>query len=433
MTKPPISTRSSSHSHNHNPKPLASPPLPISHDRIVNDITTIAACTSTPGAGASRPTFSETWAAACTYVRSEVERCGCEVRVDCAGNVHARPKALGWEAPVWLSGSHLDSVPNGGDYDGVAGVVVALELLRAAHEDGIADLPLELIIFAEEEGTTFGLGLLGSRAWVGNLSSEDLTRIFNDEGQNYLEAGSPCGVVPGQIGLERLDRERYLGFVEVHPEQGPGMWNDAVSVAVVNAIAGRRQYKVRVIGRANHAGSTAMKDRLDAMTGASEMITALEALAIELPYQSVITVGRLFMRPNAINVIPGEVDFTIDFRSPDNDVLERGEERLQQLVLDIAQRRGLSSTLITTETLPAVSLDADLCARLGEAVLSVGKIPAPERASGALHDAAVIAPYLPTAMLFVASKDGVSHNPDEFSRTEDVALAAEILNQLVRG
>jgi allantoate deiminase len=407
--------------------------LPISHDRIVADFSAIAACTSTPGQGASRPTFSDTWRAACDYVRKELESIGCEVRVDCLGNIHARPKVLGWEVPAWLSGSHLDSVPNGGDYDGVAGVVVPLELLRAAHEDGITDLPLELIIFAEEEGTTFGLGLLGSRAWVGNLSAEDLARIFNDEGQNYLDAGSPCGVNPERIGQERLDRERYLGFVEVHPEQGPGMWNDAVSVAVVNAIAGRRQYKVRVLGRANHAGSTAMKDRLDAMAGASEMITSLEALAIELPYQSVITVGRLFMRPNAINVIPGEVDFTIDFRSPDNDVLELGEERLQKLVMDIAQRRGLSATLITTETLPAVSLDADLCTRLGKAVQRAGKTPTPEKASGALHDAAVVAPYLPTAMLFVASKDGISHNADEFSRTEDVALAAEILNQLARG
>src|SRR3954468_23199886 len=153
--------------------------MSIDVTRIRTDIEAIARCTATPGAGATRPTFSPAWAEARAYVIVQAEAAGCEVRTDAAGNVHARPAGLGWETPAWLVGSHIDSVPNGGDYDGVAGVVVALELLRSAGDDGIADLPVELIVFAEEEGPTFGLGMLGSRAWVGELTADQLGSLRN--------------------------------------------------------------------------------------------------------------------------------------------------------------------------------------------------------------------------------------------------------------
>src|SRR3954468_15211147 len=140
--------------------------MAINVDRIRADIEAIARCTATPGAGATRPTFSPAWGEARAYVIAQAESASCEVRTDAAGNVHARPASLGWDTPAWLVGSHIDSVPHGGDYDGVAGVVVGMELLRSAREDGFDVAPVELIIFAEEEGPTFGLGMLGSRAWV---------------------------------------------------------------------------------------------------------------------------------------------------------------------------------------------------------------------------------------------------------------------------
>src|SRR3954451_2371679 len=158
--------------------------MAIGVDRIRSDIEAIAACTATPGAGATRPTFSPAWAAARAYVVAQAEAAGCDVRTDAAGNVHARPAELGWDARACLVGSHIDTVPHGGDYDGVAGVSVALELLRSANEDGVAT-PVELIIFAEEEGPTFGLGMLGSRAWVGDLTAEQLGNLRNAAGQNY--------------------------------------------------------------------------------------------------------------------------------------------------------------------------------------------------------------------------------------------------------
>src|SRR3954470_4707453 len=196
--------------------------MPITVNRIRTDIEAIARCTATPGNGATRPTFSPAWAEARTYVIVQAEAAGSGVRTDAAGNVHARPACLGWETPAWLVGSHIDSVPNGGDYDGVAGVVVAMELLRSAREDAIDALPVELIAFAEEEGPTFGLGMLGSRAWVGELSAEQLGALKNSAGQTYLEAGAPYGVEAAKLSADRIDPKRYRGLLEVHIEQGPG-------------------------------------------------------------------------------------------------------------------------------------------------------------------------------------------------------------------
>jgi hydantoinase/carbamoylase family amidase len=405
------------------------PTMNIRPDRLQADLAAIAACTATPGAGASRPTFSDAWGAARAYVVEELERCGCRVRTDAAGNVHARPSGVPWDAPVWLSGSHLDSVPHGGDFDGVTGVVVPLELLRAAHEAGRHDLLLELVVFAEEEGPTFGLGMLGSRAWVGALTADDLARLHNADGQSYLEAGAPYGVVADGIGRDRPGE--YLGFVEVHVEQGPGMWDRGTPLAVVNAIAGRRQYRGRITGRANHAGSTGMADRQDALAGAADVMLGLEALARRLSPQTVATVGQLGVSPGALNVIPGAVDFSLDFRSPDDALLEQGHREIETLLAETAQRRGLTATLDATEAQPAIALDADLCNRLQQAAVRSGYGPLPVTVSGALHDAAIVAPHVPTAMMFVASRDGISHNPEEFSRVEDIAAAAEVLAALV--
>ena len=406
--------------------------MPIRADRIQRDVEAIAGFTATPGEGASRPTFSPEWRAARDYVAEQLHACGCEVRVDAAGNLHARPAGLPWDRPAWLSGSHVDTVPNGGDFDGVVGVVVPLELLRAAAEEGRDDFPLELVVFAEEEGTTFGLGMLGSRAWVGTSDVDALSAARNDADESYLRAGAPHGVRADDVAAERVRREHYLGMVEVHIEQGASLWRSGGRVAIVDAIAGRRQYRARLEGRANHAGSTAMADRHDALAGAAELVLALEALAPELSPRAVATVGQIACRPNAINVIPGEVELTIDFRDPDNAVLDEAHRRIEALVAQTAARRGLTSLLDWSEALPAETLDAGICERLEAAAQRIGIGPLPRAASGALHDAAILAPFLPTAMLFVASREGVSHNPSEHSRYGDIATAAEVLWELVR-
>src|SRR5687768_9092672 len=226
--------------------------MPIDAERIRADIEAIARFTATPGAGADRPTFSPQWGQARDYVVAQAKSAGCKVRVDAAGNVHARHESIAWETPVWMSGSHLDSVPHGGDFDGVAGCVIPLEILRAAAPEAI---PLELVLFAEEEGTTFGLGMLGSRAWTGDLAPPQLEKVHNTHGLNYVEAGVDFGVRPSMLLEDKLEPRRYFGLIEAHIEQGPGMWKRDERVAIVTAIAGRKQYKVHIKGIANHAGS----------------------------------------------------------------------------------------------------------------------------------------------------------------------------------
>jgi allantoate deiminase len=404
--------------------------MAISVERIRADIEAIARCTETPGEGATRPTFSKAWGEARAYVIAQAEAAGCEVRTDAAGNLHARQVGLGWEVPAYLCGSHIDTVPHGGDYDGVAGVVVGLELLRSAKEDQIV-APVELIVFAEEEGPTFGLGMMGSRAWVGELTADRLAALRNAAGQTYLDAGAPYGVAGGRIAKERLDPSRYLGLIEVHIEQGPGMWRRDQRLAIVRAVAGRRQYQVSVQGEANHAGATSMADRRDALVGAADMIRELRTLASDIG-DCVITVGRIENQPNAINVIPARVDFTIDFRAPDGAGLNQGRIQIGELIDGTAKFRNVTAELSLTEAIDARPLDQKLCARLAWCAKSIGLGDLPIVVSGALHDSAVVAPHVSTAMLFVPSRDGVSHNPKEFSRVEDIASAAVVVEQLAR-
>jgi len=396
--------------------------------RIARDIAAIAGFSEEPPAtGYSRPTFSAAWAVARDYIIAEAAKTGCRHRIDAAGNVHLRPAGLAWETPAWLSGSHLDSVPTGGKYDGVVGVVVPLEVLRAHPQ-----APLELVLFAEEEGTTFNLGMLGSRIWAGGgatLTAADLAKLRNKHGQSPLEAGRPHGVDPSRFALDKLNAAHYRGFIEVHVEQGLAMWDQNMPVGVVTVINGRRQYACTITGKPNHAGSTEMGGRHDALAAFAEILWQLEQGALRLNAESahtVLTVGQLFVRPNAINVIPGEVVFTIDFRAQTAKMLDVGNRMIAADIEGICHRRQLTFDLQRTEALPPVPMSSAVCRALRTAATSLG-ISLPDVASGALHDAAILAPLLATAMLFVASKDGISHNPAEFSRVEDIALAARIL------
>ncbi|HEY9055335.1 MAG TPA: M20 family metallo-hydrolase [Rectinemataceae bacterium] len=393
----------------------------------MNDIETIAGWTETdPVAGYNRPTFSPSWKAARDYVAAQASSLGCSVRTDPAGNLHARPAGLSWDEPAWLCGSHIDTVPSGGKYDGVVGVVIALELLRV-----LPGTPLELVVFAEEEGTTFGIAMLGSRAWAGTLPAARIAELKNRDGKDYQSAGAAFGVDLGRVspGSFGFPLERYRGMVEVHVEQGSGLWKKGLPVAVVTTVNGRRQYSGGFSGLANHAGSTAMQDRRDALAGAAEFVLGLEALGNELDARrpgSVLTTGALTVTPNAVNVIPGRADFMLDFRSPSNEILASGDLSIRRLLCSIGEKRSLETRIDCFENLPSIPFDPGLCSSLRAAGARLG-IPLPDASSGALHDSAILAPFLPAAMLFVASEDGISHNPAEFSRPEDIAAAARIV------
>ncbi|HQY89197.1 MAG TPA: 2-oxo-4-hydroxy-4-carboxy-5-ureidoimidazoline decarboxylase, partial [Tepidisphaeraceae bacterium] len=251
-------------------------------------------------------------------------------------------------------------------------------------------------------------------------------KLFNAKQQNYLDAGKSCGVRAEKIESDRLDVTKHFGFIELHIEQGPGMWRRDERLAIVDLIAGRHQLKVSMTGDANNAGATSMQDRRDALAGAAEVIVALEKFIGEVSEQAVITVGRLDVSPNAINVIAQRVDFTIDFRAQYDEQLNSGNHCIEQIIQDISARRSLEVEIIKTESIPAQPMDS----RLIDALRGPAKLPIVM--SGALHDSSVIAKHLPTAMVFVPSRDGISHNPAEFSRAEDITAATKIIEKLVR-
>lgn len=404
--------------------------MPVNPERIRHDITMIAGFTETPGAGSTRPTFSTAWRQARDYIVGELEKHGCNWRIDAAGNLHARHRAISWESPVWMSGSHLDTVPHGGNFDGVVGVVAPLEVLRCALEDKKV-VPMELVIWAEEEGTTFNLGMAGSRAWIGELSAEQLGQLRNSAGQSWFQAGAEHGADSSRIEQERIKSHLVVGLIEVHVEQGPGLYNEGHSVGVVTAIAGRRQYRCTLTGAANHAGSTSMLDRSDALAGAAEIILGIERYARGIGGHTVTTVGQIHCEPNAINVIPGKVEFTIDFRSAATEVIVSGDKAIRRIIEEVSSARVLGSCLDVLESLPGTEMNATVCNRIIKAAQKHG-IDIAHTTSGALHDAAIVAPHVPAAMIFVASRGGVSHNPDEFSRIEDIAAATTVLYEAVR-
>jgi allantoate deiminase len=417
----------------------------IRADRIAADIEAIAACSengagdgpeSSARRGYSRPTFSAPWGAARDYVIAQAEAAGGEARIDAAGNVHIRHRSVGWEARAWLCGSHIDSVPSGGKYDGVMGVVIPLEVMRTAPS-----APLETIVFAEEEGTTFGFGMVGSRLWAGVESAaqlEEILALTNRHGESVAEAGVAWGLDVDALRAaaagsppwtSRLDPSRYFGMIEVHAEQGLSLWTGSVPVAAVSRIDGRRQYAATVSGQANHAGSTGMVGRRDALAAAAELILAVERtganLARELAY-TVATVGSLTVEPGAANVIPGTVSLTIDARAQETAMLERVEVELRGAAAEISGRRGTPVAIACTEQIEPSPLSDKVADRLVAAAETLG-VALPVVPSGALHDAAIISSHVPTAMLFVASQDGISHNPAEFSRIEDIVSAAKIV------
>jgi allantoate deiminase len=412
--------------------------MPISVERIKTDLAAIARFSDPPAPGAgpatgvNRASFSPAWRKARDYIAAAAEATGCRVRIDAAGNLHARPTAISWEAPAWMSGSHLDTIPNGGNYDGVVGVIAALEALRAAREDLKIAIPLELVVWSASEGITFGLGMLGSRAATGELGVDQLVTLKNSIGQSFLEAGAGHGVSPQNLAADKLKPSSVVGFIEIHAEEGPSLWNLGVSVGCVTEMTGRRHYRCELVGQAGHAGTTPMKDRVDALAGAAEAIVLLERLAAEMGNYALITVGQIGVKPNAINRVAEKVTFAIDMRCPRMPMLASGDQAIRKNLDKIVERRKLKMRLDVTESQPVVELDKRVSAKMRRAAAARQIESIADTPCGTFHDAAVLVPHVPSGLLLVPSREGISHGPDEFTPPEDIATAVAILMETVR-
>ena len=354
---------------------------------------------------------------------------GLAVRRDNIGNLRGRYESATGEGSTLLIGSHLDSVRGAGKYDGPLGVMVALAAVQRLHDKG-ARLPfaIEVVGFADEEGLRYGTPYLGSRALAGEFDLADL-ELADAKGVTMAEAITSFGGDAKRLADDRWAEGELLGYVEVHIEQGPVLEARDKPVGIVSAIAGQSRNSLTFTGVAAHAGTTPMDSRKDALVAASMFVHAVEGYAGSHK-GLVATVGQLAVRPGAANVVPGEVTLSLDVRHADNDIRLLASERLIDISQEIANHRSIALTNNLISQNPTVPCSPGPTALLARAVEAVG-YPSLKLASGAGHDAAVMAGLTEVAMLFVRCKGGISHHPDESVTEEDVAVAIDVLGKFL--
>ena len=364
-------------------------------------------------------------AQAADRVAGWMEEAGLTVRRDAVGNLIGR---VGGDGPPLVLGSHLDTVPNAGRYDGPLGILAALAVVeRLAVGGPHLSMPLEVVAFADEEGARFGTAFLGSAAYAGAFEREWLT-LADEEGVTLAEAILAAGGDPEAAVASSAPT--LAGYVEVHIEQGPVLERDGVPVGVVSAIAGQTRVRVVVRGEAGHAGTVPMSARRDALTAAAEIVLAVERVGRSVE-GLVATVGALSVSPGAGNVVPGDVRMVLEARHAENAVRARALEAIRAEVEQIAAARGVEASWTLRYDNPAVELAANLRRGLEAAVESSGH-PAKRIVSGAGHDAVVLSRICPAAMLFVRCAGGISHDPRESVDEADVDVALDVVERFLR-
>jgi len=355
------------------------------------------------------------------HLRARMEALGMTVRLDAVGNLRGVWKPANAGTKRLILGSHIDTVPGAGAFDGVLGVTLALEWVELAQQ---MDLPLaiEVIAFCDEEGVRYGVPFLGSRAVAGSFEPA-LLSMTDAEGITVEDAIRAFGLDPGQIGEAVVD-PGAIGFVEIHIEQGPVLEAGSCSVAAVTDIVGQTRLNLVFAGHANHAGTTPMRLRHDALAAAAEWITAVEAVA-QSADGLVATVGKISIEPNVGNVIPGVARVSLEVRNAKDAARKSTVNELIAKATAIAGRRGIALEHKDQLEHPAVPMDARLTDYLADAIQAAG-LPVKRMMSGAGHDAMVMAEKIPVAMLFLRSPGGVSHHASESVLEEDVEASLRV-------
>jgi allantoate deiminase len=364
-------------------------------------------------------------------VHEEVARwmraAGMEVRVDAIGNMIGHYAAARTDAPLLLIGSHLDTVPDAGKYDGILGVLLGVAAVQAL-EGRRLPFAIEVLAFSEEEGIRYQTSFLGSSAVTGRFQPEWLSRT-DARGISMAQAIRDFGLDPTAIDQASYQGRRLLGYLEVHIEQGPVLEALGLPVDIVEAIVGITRFWLGFQGKAGHSGTLPMEMRQDALAGAAEFIAAVEQQARSRNGLRA-TVGSIAVTPGAVNVVPGSAYLSLDVRHADDPVREEAARELLEKARVIAARRRLSLDVARREDHSAVRADPRLTELLGTAVQSAGYVPH-RLASGAGHDAAVMASLVPMTMLFIRSPGGISHHPDEAVLPEDVGAALEVMDHFL--
>jgi beta-ureidopropionase / N-carbamoyl-L-amino-acid hydrolase len=401
----------------------------INAQRLQSTLVKLSEYGRNPDGGVTRLGYSETDMAAREYVIGLMQQAGLNVRIDPAGNIFGHRDGL-QKLPVILFGSHIDSVVHGGNYDGDVGSLGAIEVIRALNESSVKTRhPLEVVIWTNEEGNHFGVGTLGSGIAAGVIGLEILDRK-DDQGATFAEWLRRYGQDPGRLAGARIPQGALAASLELHIEQGPNLYEKRIPIGVVQGIVAVRRWTCVVSGFANHAGTTPMSRRHDALAAASKDVLAVRDVVRGETGTQVGNVGMMKVEPGAPNVVPGRVEFPVELRDLDDAKVARMWEHVAERFRQTDKDEGVETHCETTDEVNSARADPDVQTAIRDAAKSAG-IESIDLPSFAGQDSQNIAKVAPMGMIFIPSKDGISHSPKEYSSPEDIANGAEVLYRTV--
>jgi N-carbamoyl-L-amino-acid hydrolase len=397
--------------------------MKIDIERLRADIEALAKFGRGPRGGISRPSFSQADFEAQAWLRERICEAGLCYRRDGAGNTFGR---LGGDGRAVLVGSHIDTVINGGAFDGTIGVLAGLECLRQLKETAhpLAK-PLELVAFSDEEGNLVG-DFLGSRAFAGLLDKEEIEKGLTSFGRPLRDILAGTEYSLESILAAHKERPEFEAYLELHIEQGAALETEDIPIGIVEGIAGKTYSQCSFVGKADHGGTTPLELRQDAFLATADFALKGTQLVATKHYGSMITVGKVTVLPGSFSVVPGRVDFTLDVRSPSGETLKTLDRDLQTLAMDIASTRGVTFHSKTVDRTVPVALSGRIIGIIEEGCRDLG-YPSMRVTSGAGHDAQIVSGLAEAGMIFIPCRDGISHSPDEMISWEDLDKGANLL------
>jgi N-carbamoyl-L-amino-acid hydrolase len=401
--------------------------LQINPERLWDELMETARIGGTPKGGINRLTLTDLDRQVRDWFKAKAESLGCTVTIDDMGAMFARRPGQRNDIPPIAMGSHLDTQPTGGKFDGVLGVLGALEALRTLHEAGYETFaPIEVVNWTNEEGARFAPAMVASGVFAGAFDHAWASSRKDPDGITFAEALEKIGY----RGPQKSGQHPLSGFFELHIEQGPLLEAEKKEIGVVTGIQGIRWFEITVTGQDSHSGTTPMPRRRNALLGAMQIVEKVNAIALSHAPSGVGTVGFMQVKPNSPNVVPGEVFFTVDFRHPDAGTLEKMEAALRNVLPEACKSQNLDSKIVKILDQPPVHFNATCIECVREATKATG-YSMRDMVSGAGHDAGYVSRVAPASMIFAPCKDGISHNEAEYSSKEQCAAGAQVLLQAV--
>jgi len=380
--------------------------------------------------GLFRPYLGPAHQASLARLSDWMEEAKMRVRRDAMGNLIGRYDGGRPDAPALVIGSHIDSVRDGGRYDGALGVMLGVECVARLQEEGRKlSFPIEVVAFGDEEGSRFPTPMLCSRAFAGKFST-DMLSLADRGGVSLESALKQNGLHSAWLATARRLPQEVFAYLETHIEQGPVLESEGLSVGTVVGIASQMRYRIVMQGKAGHAGTTTMGLRRDALAAASEAVLAVERIASHGPADLVATVGMMNVNPGAVNVIAGRAEFSLDIRAGLAETRDQAASRILTALADIAKRRDVSLSIECVQELPSSPSDPHLVALMDAAIEKEG-LPPRQLVSGAGHDAMVLSALCPTIMLFIRCAEGISHNPLEHVDPADAEIALRVMRRFL--